>query len=168
MRDPELSVRARLELGASLRQITRETGQYLSVRDRLDVALLIDSDGVHLAENSILPERVREVTKESWFISRAHHALELNPPAGVDAVLVSPVCAPRKNNPAIGIDGFGAFARRHPNVRCFALGGVDDAQASDCLRVGGAGIAAIGAVLATEDPRALLTALGIRRDAPAT
>jgi thiamine-phosphate pyrophosphorylase len=163
LREPDSSLRDRLALGERLRRMTIETAQLLSVRDRLDLAILLQSDGLHLGEASLCPERVRDATQDRFFLSRAIHALNELPPVGVDALLVSPVCAPRKNNPAIGFEGFEAYVRRNVTIPVYALGGMDATNAATCLNVGGAGVAAIGAVLSNDDPRGLLSALGILR-----
>jgi thiamine-phosphate pyrophosphorylase len=161
LRDPELSVRERLILGEQLRDVTYKTSQRLSVRDRLDLAHILDSDGVHLSENGLSPERVREAVGSRFFVSKAVHSLDWMPSEAVDAAIVSPVCAPRKTNLAIGLEGLGKFTRRSPNVPVFALGGIDESSARACLHAGAFGVAAIGSVLSTDDPRGLLDALGV-------
>jgi thiamine-phosphate pyrophosphorylase len=164
LRDPELSVRERLILGEQLRDVTYKTSQRLSVRDRLDLAHVLNSDGVHLSENGLPPERVREAVGSRFFVSKAVHSLDCVPSEAVDAAIVSPVCAPRKTNLAIGLEGLRAFTRRLPNVRVFALGGIDERNAAGCLHVGACGVAAIGSVLSIEEPRGLLSALGILKE----
>jgi thiamine-phosphate pyrophosphorylase len=161
LRDPELSVRERLTLGEQLRDVSLRTSQRLSVRDRLDLAHILDSDGVHLSENGLSPERVREAVGARFFVSKAVHSLDSVPSTAVDAVVVSPVCAPRKTNPAVGLEGLEQFTRRLPKVRVFALGGIDERNAAGCLHAGAVGVAAIGSVLSIEEPRGLLAALGI-------
>ena len=161
LRDPELSVQERLRLGEKLRRLTRATGQLLSVRDRLDLAMLLDSDALHLGESSILPERVRDAVGERFWLSRAWHDLSRTPPEHTDAYLLSPVCAPRKNHAAVGLLNFAQFCGKHTTKSVFALGGVDAQNAAACLRAGAVGVAVMGAILQDESPTPLLSALGI-------
>jgi thiamine-phosphate pyrophosphorylase len=163
LRDPELSIRERLSLGRELRRMTRDTGQRLSVRDRLDLAELLEADGVHLAESSIEGGEIRRRVPKPWLLSRAWHSLKDAPPTDVDIVLLSPVCAPRKTRSAIGLAGLGRFAALHPDARLCALGGVNALNAASCLSHGAAAVAVMGAVLDVEDCSTLLEALEILR-----
>ena len=53
LRDPELPVRALRRFGEALRQATRAVGARLIVNDRVDLALLLEADGVHLGRRSM-------------------------------------------------------------------------------------------------------------------
>lgn len=159
LRDPALSIRERRELGAALRAVTRELGQLFAVNDRLDLALLLEADGLHLGEHGVETRDARRLVGELW-ISRALH----DPHAAIDAdaVLLSPVCAPRKGRPALGFEALRACrARLGSGVRLYALGGVDAESARVCLEHGADGVAAIGAALDERSAGKLLEALGI-------
>lgn len=171
VRDKTLSARARLALGSALRDAARQHGQQLWVADRLDLALLLGADGVHLGEASVRARAARSLLPAAVSISRAWHevALEqapLDELEGVDALLVSPVLAPRKGQPALGLRALGVLGEqlraRHRAYPLYALGGVTAENAAACLGAGAAGVAAIGAALA-EDPAPLLSALGSLR-----
>ncbi|MGC4065946.1 MAG: thiamine phosphate synthase [Polyangiaceae bacterium] len=164
LRDPELPIRDRVTLGRELRRLTTDTGQRFSVRDRLDIAELLDADGVHLAESSIDGERIRRRVARPWLLSRAWHSLDTAPPRDVDFVLLSPVCATRKTRSAIGLEALALFSATHPAARVCALGGVDASNAASCLQHGAAAVAVMGAVLDVEDCSPLLESLEIRRN----
>jgi thiamine-phosphate pyrophosphorylase len=172
LRDHAATARQRLALGTALRDITVSTGQALWVADRLDLALLLQADGVHLGEASVSATVARSLVGDGVLVSRAWHATSLldaagaDELAGVDALLVSPVFEPRKGRPAIGVAALGGLGEqlRARNWAChlYALGGVSAENAASCLRAGAAGVAAIGAALAP-DPRPLLSALQLLR-----
>ncbi len=164
LRDRELSVAARLELGRRLRELTRARGQWLAVNDRIDLALLLDADALHLGERSVSAPDARRLWGDGW-ISRACHDPEVAMAAGADAVVLSPVLEPRKGNPAQGIAALGrARARLDAGSRrealLVALGGVTVATAGACLAAGADAVAAIGAALDSDDPGPLLAAVG--------
>jgi thiamine-phosphate pyrophosphorylase len=163
LRDRELPVRERLELGRRLCAIARQHGQLLAVNDRLDVALLLGADGVHLGESSVEAEDARKLVGPAMMISRACHDPRRAEPRGADAVVLSPVLAARKGNPALGIAVAAEARRAARDALLYALGGVDAEGAARCLAAGFDGVAAIGAVLSRPDPRPLLEALGIVR-----
>src|SRR5919204_1365033 len=59
LRDKELAARDQYELGLQLRALTREVGVPLIVNDRVDLALAIDADGVHLGQDDLPPRVAR-------------------------------------------------------------------------------------------------------------
>lgn len=171
LRDHALSAKQRLALGAELSDVARAAGQELWVADRLDLALLLRADVAHLGEASVSARRARELLPTTTRISRAWHATtwdganvaELQ---AVDALLVSPVLAPRKGRPELGLRTLSTLgeqlrARNQASTpSLYALGGVSSANAAACLAAGATGVAAIGAALAP-DATPLLAALQI-------
>jgi thiamine-phosphate pyrophosphorylase len=171
LRDHDASAKQRLALGMALREIATSTGQALWVADRLDLALLLRAEGVHLGEASVSAAVARRLVGDSVLVSRAWHATTLDEAAadelvGVNALLVSPVLAPRKGRPALGVETLGVLGEqlraRNWAYPLYALGGVSAENATSCLGAGAAGVAAIGAALAP-DPRPLLSALELLR-----
>jgi thiamine-phosphate pyrophosphorylase len=159
LRDRDVPIRERLALGRALRRLTRHHGQALAVNDRLDLARLLDADALHLGEHGVPVEDARRV----WggrFVSRACHDPEQAEPGGADAVVLSPILAPRKGAPALGVGGLAAARARVGTALLFALGGVDGAGARACLAAGADGVAAIGAAIDGRDPRPLVAAVG--------
>lgn len=171
LRDHGLSGGARLDFGQRLQAVARRAAQQLWVADRLDLALLLEADVLHLGEASVSAVAARAVWPRSRRIARAWHALAVTHAAeaelaGVDALLVSPVLSPRKGRPALGLSAFAALGEqlraRNQAYPLYALGGVAPENAASCLTAGAAGVAAIGAALAA-DCAPLLRALDILR-----
>jgi len=165
LRDRELSARERLHFGRALHAVARATEQLVLVNDRLDLAVLLDADGVHLGEAGVATAEARRLLGERAFVSRACHDSSGVEIADADAVLLSPVFEARKGRPALGLGALEAAleargGRGVPAV--FALGGVSAANAGTCLATGADGVAAIGAVLHGEID-ALVRALHIER-----
>ena len=172
LREHALGARERLRLGHALRTVARAHGQALWVADRLDLALLLEADAVHLGEGSVTATDARKLLGPHRRISRAWHAVPLDGGdaatelQAVDALLVSPVLAPRKGRPALGLEPLGMLGEqlRARNLACqmYALGGISGENAASCLQAGAAGVAAIGAAL-SPDAELLLGALRISR-----
>jgi thiamine-phosphate pyrophosphorylase len=173
LRDRQLPVRERLLLGRQLRSLTRRHGQLFFVNDRLDLAALLEADGVHLSEASVQPEDARAFGRlqgQAWQISAACHTPEGIASARSDAVLLSPVAKTRKGRPALGAAGVlrarQAHARRGPELggcSIYVLGGVTRHDARHWLDAGADGVALIGELFELDAVPALLRALGIRR-----
>lgn len=171
LRDHSTSGRERLALGQELRDVARSSGQKLWVADRLDLALLLEADAVHLGEHSVGVASARQLLGAERGVSRAWHGLSLlgaddDELLGVDALVVSPVLAPRKGRAALGLGVLRELGEqlraRDPACQLYALGGVSTANAAACLVAGATGVAAIGAAL-DGDIESLLEALAIRR-----
>jgi thiamine-phosphate pyrophosphorylase len=170
LRDRELSALERLAFGRRLKLLALATGQGLAVNDRLDLALLLGADGVHLAESSVSAADARHLLGAGCFVTRACHGPSEAAEASVDGWVLSPILEARKERPALGLGRLSELRARLPIVpdvarapALYALGGVDAGRARACLEAGATGIAVIGAVLAVEDPLPLLDALDIVR-----
>jgi thiamine-phosphate pyrophosphorylase len=163
LRDRELGPRQRLELGRRVREITRRFGQWLCVGERVDLALLLDADALHLPESSPEPTRLRQFLarrgRPRW-LSRAVHAGSALPD-DCDGWVVAPVAEARKGRPALGFEALAQLSGSVPRgTRVFALGGLGASNAAHCLACG-ASVAAIDAVYS--ETERLVDALGIRR-----
>jgi thiamine-phosphate pyrophosphorylase len=167
LRDLDLSVRERLGFGATLLGVARATGQQFVVNDRIDIAVLLGADGVHLGEASIATADARRLLAEQTFISRACHDPALVAALDADAILLSPILESRKGRAPFGARGLelarNELSTRDPRPRLFALGGISASGASECLAAGADGVAVVGAVLRGEAAD-LVRALGIARD----
>ncbi len=151
LRDPELSTAALLALGARLREATRALGAALVVNDRLDLALALGAEGVHLGRRSVTVADARAWLPRAWIAVACHTVEDVVRAAreGADAAVLSPIFAsPGKGTPL----GPGALAAARAAVgeglQLVALGGVDAASAAACFAAGADAVAAIRADLA--------------------
>lgn len=168
LRDRGLSESRRLEMGRRLSVACAQSGQRLIVAERLDLARLLDTGGVHLSAVGFLPSHARLLLGADAWISRAwhgHEQLSQEELSQLTAILISPVCAPRKGREALGVEAFAeqtkALSHRAPGVAVYALGGVSAANAWECLDAGATGVAVMGAILEPSERRALLRSLEI-------
>jgi len=76
LREKDLSVKQLYATACRLREITSSYGARFFVNDRLDVALSVEADGVHLAGTSIPPRAVHKVTGGKIIIGVSAHTLE--------------------------------------------------------------------------------------------
>jgi len=163
LRDRELDGAERFRFGAALRALTHAHAQLFQVNDRLDLAVLLDADGVHLGEASVSTADARRVLGEPRFVTRACHDPERAPHVDADGILLSPVFAARKGAAALGVSALARARERlrdaGSRTRLFALGGVEAGNAAACLEAGADGVAAIASVVGSEAPEAVLAAV---------
>lgn len=150
LRDPELPARDLYHLGLRLRRATLDAGVRLLVNDRLDLARLLEADGVHLGRRSVSIADARVFLGSSTFISVACHSIPevvLAARGGADAALLSPIFASPGKGPPIGLEAIReareALAQAGLILPLIALGGVDEATAPACFEAGAHGVAAI-------------------------
>jgi thiamine-phosphate pyrophosphorylase len=173
LRDRQLPIRERLQLGRCLRQLTHRFHHALLVNDRLDLACLLEAEGVHLSEASVSVADARELaglSKRSFWISTACHEPEALEQSTADAVLLSPIVEPRKQRPALGLVGLeralAARARRGSGAApcaLYALGGIRRQDGARVLAAGADGVALIGELFMPGAVPGLLDALRIQR-----
>lgn len=169
LRDRQRSLAERLETGRLLAPRVRDAGQLFIVAGRWDLGLELGADGLHLGAADVTPTDARRHWAPDGWLSRAAHgidALDDEAVGALDAVVVSPVLAPRKGREALGLEGFAREAARlrarRAGLRVFALGGIDAGSAGQVLAAGADGVALLGAAY-TDSAEALACAMGIAK-----
>jgi thiamine-phosphate pyrophosphorylase len=168
LREKDLPARELFVLAQELRRLTRRHGALLLINDRIDVALAVEADGVHLGGHSLPVAVARQLLGPKPLLAvSTHHRAEIHAAAaaGADFVTFGPVYAtPSKApfGPPQGVEKLRAACAGAP-LPVFALGGMTAARRLEVLAAGASGIACIAAVLGDPDPagavRALLTPL---------
>jgi thiamine-phosphate pyrophosphorylase len=93
LREKEMSRRGRLELGLKIRELTRQEGILFIVNDDVDLAIILDADGVHLGQDDIPIRFARPLMKDK-VIGVSTHSLEQVEEAvasGADYIGVGPI-----------------------------------------------------------------------------
>ena len=157
LREKDLSAAELYPLALALRQLTREFSARLLINDRIDLALAVDADGVHLGNHSLPIAVARELLGEQRIIGvSTHHADEVAhaAAAGADFVTFGPVYAtPSKlvYGQPVGLEPLAIICANAP-LPVFALGGVSAARLPELRAAGCQQAAVIGAILQAVDP----------------
>lgn len=164
LRNKGQSARELLTVGRELRSITRAAGALLFVNDRLDIALALEADGVHVGPDDLTVAAVRAVAPPGFLIGRSADQLSVARQAvedGADYIGCGAVYRTTTKGDAgevIGLDGLDAVARA-VNVPVVAIGGITVARAAEVGRTRAAGIAVVGAVMAAGDVAGVVRSL---------
>jgi len=156
LREKDLPVRELLALAQELRAITREFGAKLFINDRVDVAVAVGADGVHLGHQSMPPEAVRKAAGKGLLIGVSTHSLEEARAAeagGADFITFGPIFqTPSKSEYGVpvGIDALKAL-KNEVKIPIFALGGIKSGNFEQIIMSGASGMAMISAILAAPD-----------------
>nr|WP_274703636.1 thiamine phosphate synthase [Chloroflexus aurantiacus] len=154
-REKHASTRQMIEEALELRDLTRRAGVPLIVNDRVDVALAVDADGVHVGQDDMPVALARRLIGNKLLGVSAHNLSEALQAVrdGADYLGVGPIFATTTKPDAaapIGLDGLRAI-RQHVSIPIVAIGGINQANAADVMRAGADGIAVVSAVVAADD-----------------
>ena len=162
LREPRATTRQLCALGRALLDVLAGTGVPLLVNDRLDVALAVGAQGVHLGQSDLPAQDAHRLAPDLLLGLSVSTAAEVaEAPDWLDYLGVGPVEAtPTKPEAAapLGLAGTAALVRS-ARVPCVAIGGIGPANAAAVRATGVAGIAVVSAVCAAPDPRAAAAAL---------
>ncbi|CAH2029860.1 thiamine phosphate synthase [Trichlorobacter ammonificans] len=158
LREKDLPPAELYDLAWELRELTARFDARLLINDRIDVALAVEADGVHLGINSLPVTAARRIAPDLLIGYSSHGVGEAAAALakGADFVTFGPVF-PTPSKAAFGEPkGCAELARACATLHgpVFALGGVtldnlDHVTATGCHRV-----AVIGAILEAPDPAA--------------
>ncbi|HBS58509.1 MAG TPA: thiamine phosphate synthase [Firmicutes bacterium] len=159
LREKELPVRSLVAAGRRIRELTRAAGVPFIVNDRVDIALAVEADGVHIGQADLPLEAVRRMLGGQKAIGVSVHTLEEAREAereGADYLGVGPVFATGTKADAQAPVGLALLRELKQAVRipCVAIGGIKQDNIAEVIRTGADGAAVITAVVGAEDVRA--------------
>ena len=166
-----LTDRERLQQARALRRLCARHGALFIVNDRIDIALAVEADGVHLGQGDLPPAVARQLLGPERLIGRSTHAIAQLRQAvgdGCDYVGVGPVNAtPTKpGREPVGLDYVRQAAAECP-IPFFAIGGIDAAALTRVQEAGASRVAVVRALTEAADPAAAARELlaGLRSEA---
>lgn len=158
LREKDLPIRELLALARELRAMTREFGAQLFINDRVDVAVAVGADGVHLGQQSMPASAARKVLGDGMLIGVSTHSLDEARAAqaeGADFITFGPIFdTPSKAQYGSPV---GAITIRdlknEISIPVFAIGGIKSGNMLQVMSAGSDGVAMISAILAADDIR---------------
>jgi len=160
-----------LELSQQISDAARNAGPVkIWMNGRLDIALAIHADGLHLGSGSIPAEQAASFLASlkgqdpKLALSLATHSIQETEQArqwGVDCVQLAPVYIPL-SKPAsrapLGLEGLARATQKAPPL--LAQGGITPERCAPLIKAGCGGVAVTGAIL--QGPQPLLAARAFR------
>lgn len=136
--------------------IARRLGVQLIINDRVDIAIAVKADGVHLGQDDLPPDRARSLLGETRIIGFSTHSLEQALAADsmpVDYVAIGPIFATvskDRPDPIVGLESVREVKRRisKPLV---AIGGITLETGSSVIAAGADSVAVISDILSAGD-----------------
>ncbi|OUL21388.1 thiamine-phosphate diphosphorylase [Nostoc sp. RF31YmG] len=155
-RDKTADDAIRLEQAKKLRQLCHLYGALFIINDRVDLALAVDADGVHLGQQDMPIDIARQLLGSHRLIGRSTTNFEEMQGAiteGADYIGVGPVYeTPTKaGKPAAGLE-YVSYAAKNCPIPWFAIGGIDANNINDVIDAGADRIAVVRSLMQAEQP----------------
>lgn len=153
LREKHLAAREFFREAEAALRVARERGVPLIINDRVDIALALGADGVHLGQDDLPPEAARRILGERAVIGFSTHNVEqarLAASLPIDYLAIGPIFSTSsKDNPdpAVGLDGLSLVRRAVPSLPIVAIGGITPENGDKTLEAGADSLAVIGALL---------------------
>jgi thiamine-phosphate pyrophosphorylase len=166
LRDPEAKTRVLVEEARALLALLRPAGIPFIVNDRVDVALAVGADGVHVGQSDMAVADARRLSGRKLILGlsiTSEADLDAADLAAVDYLGVGPVYRTATKldaAPPMAIGGLRAIAARVA-LPVVAIGGLHAGNAEEAIAAGADGIAVVSAICAAPD--ALLAAAELAR-----
>jgi thiamine-phosphate pyrophosphorylase len=134
-------------------QIAREHNVRLIINDRVDVALTLGADGVHLGQTDMPVEAARRLLGEGALVGISTHNLaqvELAANMPVDYVAYGPIfkTSTKENaDPIAGLEALRAVRTIVGALPVIAIGGITLANAEEAWRAGADAVSSIAALV---------------------
>ena len=158
----------RLQEARQLAELCQAHQALLIINDRIDLALLVNADGVHLGQDDLPHAAARQLMGPEKLIGRSTHRLaqlEQAQEEGADYLGVGAVyaTATKADRTAAGL-GWVRDASASARIPWFAIGGINGDNITEVLAAGASRVAVVSAIMGASDPaaaaRQLLTQLG--------
>ncbi len=140
-REKKLKAGAMLEQCLQLRKITKEAGACFIINDHIDIALLVDADGVHVGQEDLPVVQVRKLIGPNKIIGLSTHNPEQAQQAlefGVDYIGVGPIFATQTKEDVCAPVGYEYldFVVKNINLPFVAIGGIKRHNINEVVRHG--------------------------------
>lgn len=153
LREKNLAPKDFYESAEEAVEFARENGIKIIINDRVDIALALKADGVHLGQEDLPPAEARKILGEKAVIGFSTHSVEQAVEAikfPVDYIAIGPVLPTQtKENPeeTVGLDGIEKVRAAIGDFPLVAIGGIKVRNLPEVFRAGADSAAVIGDLL---------------------
>lgn len=154
LREKDLTPREFFKTAQEASQIARQRGVRIVVNDRVDIALILEADGVHLGQEDFPPEAARRLLGDRAIIGVSTHSVEQARRASrlpVNYLAIGPIfitSSKSNSEPVVGLDGLRNVRDAIGDFPLVAIGGISHENAQLVLESGADAVAVMSALLA--------------------
>lgn len=145
-----LSGEAEIKLGKKLREMCKEHDVLFIVNDKVELAEILDADGIHVGQEDTPVEEIREKFPDKIIGLSVTNMEEVKQSRIdlVDYVGAGPIYATdtKPGKEATGPDWLQEIKNLHPDLPIVAIGGIKPANAQEVLDAGADGLVVVSAI----------------------
>lgn len=157
LREKNMSAKKILELGKKIKQLCLQYDTIFIVNDRIDIAYMLEADGVHLGQDDLDIKAAREILGDKCIVGISTHEPKQALKAvedGADYIGVGPVFATptKKGRIPVGLE-YVKWASENIDIPFFAIGGIECENIDKVLEAGAKKIAVVRAIINAKSPQ---------------
>lgn len=129
--------------------VARERGLKVIINDRVDIALALKANGVHLGQDDLPPEAARRLLGPRVILGFSTHNLtqaRLAVKMPIDYLAIGPIfqtSSKHASDSPVGLDGLRQVRQAVGKIPLVAIGGITSETSQDVLKAGADAIAVI-------------------------
>ena len=131
-------------------RVARDLGAKIIINDRVDIALAVKADGIHLGQEDVPPDAARRILGSDAIIGFSTHSLKqarLAAQMPVDYVAIGPIfptTSKQSANAPVGLDGLEHVREALGAMPLVAIGGITSENIGAVIKAGADVVAVIG------------------------
>ena len=163
-REKEKKMGVKLEECKLIRQMTREAGAAFIVNDDIDIAILVEADGVHVGQEDLPIESVRALVGDKMAIGLSTHSPEEAQDAlkrGADYIGVGPIFKTFTKEDVVDPVGFEylEYVAANIDLPYVAIGGIKEHNIDEVVKRGASCVALVTEIVGEQDIKGKIAAL---------
>ena len=153
-REKDKPIRDKIDDIKKIRELCRENKVLFIVNDHVDIAVLVDADGVHVGQEDMHPSDVRELIGPDKIIGLSTHSQEeglASLKEDIDYIGVGPIFpTTTKDRAAVGLE-YLDFAVKNLDIPFVAIGGIKEHNMEKILEAGAKRICLVSEIIGAKD-----------------
>ena len=154
-REKDKSMKEKIKEAKAIRALCRDNGVLFIVNDHVDLALLVDADGVHVGQDDMTPADVRKLVGKDKIIGLSTHSPEQAFTAyynkDVDYIGVGPIYpTTTKDTEPVGLD-YLDFVTKNIDMPFVAIGGIKTHNIDEIISRGAHTICMVSEVVSNDN-----------------
>lgn len=156
LREKDMPIKEYFELARQIKIICEKYSALFIINSRIDIALAVEADGIHLGWQSLPIHIARHLLGKEIIIGISAHSKNEAVSAqekGADYITLGPVFPTASKKGLIEPLGCNIFTEIIKNIQLpvFAIGGIKENNANEIIKAGANGIAVISAILQSKN-----------------
>ncbi len=153
-REKEKSIKEKIAEIIEVRELCRENDVTFIVNDHVDIAILVDADGVHVGQDDMDISHVRKLIGENKIIGKSTHCLNHAKKAvldGADYIGVGPIFkTTTKEKDPVGLEYLEEVVK-NIDLPFVAIGGIKESNIEEVKKLGAASICLVSEIVGAEN-----------------